>query len=374
MKRPQLIHFLAIKTNEYIAIKASLTMGDVREKSKQSEFSLTPRFPIQASRLLGSNNFKIKIVGLNNKQQEIFSKSFSSDSFGGLHFKIPLNNETNGIEVIQVYETSQYEGVHLHLGTYIPQSIINPKKIIICDFDKTLVDTRYSTTKELYKSLTSPLESFPTLELSVVKLKEHIANGFHPFILTASPHFYEEAIRDWLFQNQIYTAGIFLKDYREVFSFTEGNLRPKDLKVQGLYKLNHLLDILLMIGIPKELALMGDNFEADPIIYLTMAHILTEESDPWRLWNTVKEQESFKLSSKQNSQLLNKMYQFKSLIKNNKDSFADNEDSKTSVKIYIRKIADENDVKVPIPILKDKIDLIELYKGTNKYSGPPPSA
>lgn len=357
MKRPHLVHFLSIITDEYLAINASVTMKEnsLAQGNPQMDLEkIAPSFPIQAIRLLSAYEFKMKISALDENQNEIYKKTFDSDSYGNFNFKIPLTEKTKDIVILQLFEIGKEPGLEIHLGTAIPLKIDDPKKIIICDFDKTLVDTRYSTTREVYNSLTKPLESFPTLTKSVEVLQNYIKDGFHPFILSASPHFYEDAMRDWLYQNHIYTAGIFLKDYRKVFSFLEADLTPKDLKIQGLYKLNHLLDILLMAGIPKELVLMGDNFESDPVIYLTMAMVLKQDFEPWKLWKIVKSQDSFQLNKKQNSQFLNKIYQLNNMISRL--------DHKVDLKIYIRKKANEEAIKVPASFEK-RASLIELYDG-----------
>jgi hypothetical protein len=186
--------------------------------------------------------------------------------------------------------------------------------------------------------------------------------GHHPFILSASPHFYEDSMRDWLYKNNIFSAGIFLKDYRHFFSFLEGELTTKDLKAQGLYKLNHLLDILLMTGIPDELVLMGDNFESDPAIYLTLARILREDVDPWVIWNSIKEQDIFQLKKKQNSQFLNKIYQLDNMLTRKRK---EKNSKKTAIKIYIRKRF-KNDEIAPIEMFekqKHLMSLIEMYDG-----------
>lgn len=374
MKRPTLVHFLAIMTDESLNIKASVTMkenlhsssapqgfakevaqGIVREIEKELP---TPRFPIQAYKLLSGSAFQIKVVGLNSEQQEVFKKVFDSDSFGNLNFKIPLNEERKAIKALQVYEVGKEPGLELHLGTFIPLSISNPKKIIICDFDKTLVDTKYSTTKELYRSLTKPMEYFPTVTNSVEILKGYIAEGYHPFILSASPHFYEESMRDWLYKNQIYTAGIFLKDYRQLFSLFELDLTPKDLKIQGIYKLNHLFDILLLTGIPHELVLMGDNFESDPIIYLSLTALLNETQDPWQLWNFLRKLDAFQMNKKQNSILLNKIYQVSNLL----NHWHQHGHGATNIKIYIRKKVKEDKIEAP-ENLSSLLSHIELYEG-----------
>ncbi|WP_127717632.1 phosphatase domain-containing protein [Halobacteriovorax sp. HLS] len=355
MKRPNLVHFLAIKTDDYVAIRASCTMKEWQSPIPTELAQMAPKFPIQEFRLLKSSQFQMKIVCFDNEHNVIFKKTYDSDSFGNFSFKIPMTEQRKNIKVIQTYETKKKKGLELHMGTFMPLTIPSEdKKLIICDFDKTLVDTKYSNTKEVYNSLTKPISSFPTVENSVAILTSHIEKGFHPFILSASPHFYEEAMRDWLYQNKIYTAGIFLKDYRHIFSLLEGELTTKDLKTQGLYKLNHLLDILTMTGIPDELVLMGDNFESDPVIYLTLAKVLSKEIDPWKMWSQLKKEEAFQFNRKQNSKVLAKFYQLGSMINNRAH--------KCNVKIYIRKKTDESEInlktQIPFPT-----NTIELYEG-----------
>ncbi len=366
MKRPHLVHFLAIVTDDSINIKASITLKENLIAQNLDLDIPTPKFPIQALRLLNAYQFTLKIVGVTKDQREIYKKSFESDSFGNFNFKIPKTLERDQIEILQLFEVKKHRGLELHLGTYIPLRIFSPKKIIICDFDKTLVDTKYSTTKEVYRSLTRPMAENPTVTSSVNILHRYIKLGYHPFILSASPHFYEDSMRDWLFKNNIFSAGIFLKDYRHFFSFLEGELTTKDLKFQGLYKLNHLLDILLMTGIPDELILMGDNFESDPAIYLTLAKILREDIDPWVIWNNIKEQDIFQLKKKQNSQFLNKIYQLDNLLtRKRKDVGYQNPSKKIMIKIYIRKKFKNDVVIYPEAFDKQKsyIDLIEMYDG-----------
>lgn len=362
MKRPHLVHFLAIVTDESINIKASVTMKENLMAQNLDLDIPTPKFPIQALRLLNAYQFTMKIVGVSKDQKEIYKKSFESDSFGNFNFKIPLTKERVEIEILQLYETRNKPGLELHLGTYLPLRITSPKKIIICDFDKTLIDTKYSTTKEVYKSLTRSLEENPTVASSVELLQRYIRRGFHPFILSASPHFYEDSMRDWLYKNNIFSAGIFLKDYRHFFSFLDGELTTKDLKLQGLYKLNHLLDILLMTGIPDELVLMGDNFESDPAIYLTLSKILKENIDPWITWNEIKEQDIFQLKKKQNSQFLNKIYQLDNMLKRKKK---EKNNISLAIKIYIRKRFLDDKLSPP-SFFKQEIKylkMIEMYDG-----------
>jgi len=378
MLRPSIVHFIAILTEEHLHIKTSLTRKEVelhyKKKSMASEVAKSfvlevdplkkPSFPIQAYRLLKGRNFTIKIVAFDEDHNVIFKKQFESDSIGAFNFKIPLSIKYDLIKNIQVFEVGQTPGLDTVLGSFIPLKITDPKKIIICDFDKTLVDTKYSTTKEVYRSLTKPIHYFPTVPNSVSLLKSYIEKGFHPFILSASPHFYEDAMRDWLYQNHIYTAGIFLKDYRQIFNVLNLDLTPKDLKVQGMYKLNHLLDILLMVGIPNDIILMGDNFESDPVIYLALASLLKGELEPRRFIHFLDGQEKFLMNKKQKASLLSKSYQIANQLKKIK-----HHDS-LFIKIHIRKKVLEDSIEVPI-LLEKNSDCIDLYEGlTPMLPGP----
>ena len=358
MKRPQIIHFLAIISNDFISLKASVGLTKKEAMILESDlYSGQPSFPIQSFDLLNSRDFHIKIIGLDSEQNAVFNKVYESDSFGNLNFKIPLTKETEKIKIFQAYETKILPGVEMLLGNFIPSVIKAPRKIIICDFDKTLVDTKYSTTKELYQSLTRPLESFPDITKSINLLKGYTKDHFHPFILSASPHFYENAIRDWLYQNKIYTAGIFLKDVRQVFSLWDGDLTPKDITNQGLYKLNQLLDMINMTDIPDELVLMGDNFESDPVIYLALSQMLQNQEDPWVIWKNLKEHKDFKLNKKQNSKFLSKIFQIKTLINNRKIK---EKDFQIKIKIFIRTKSEDEVIQIPPSMEKSK-NLIENY-------------
>lgn len=358
MKRAKAVNFLAIQTNNYLNLKADFTMSENLYSVNKDFEKFEARFPIQAYKLLRAYEFEIKVVVLGKNNETLFTKTLETDSYGGLLAKIPLPKDSKeSISKIEIYETSKYPGLELLLGTYIPLKITDNRKIIICDFDKTLVETKYSKPSEIYDSLTSPLKNYPTLENSVKILKEYINDGYHPFILSASPHFYEEAIRDWLYANEIFTAGIFLKDYRRILSILENDLSPKDIKTQGIYKLGHLLDIINMTDIPSSLVLMGDNFESDPLIYLTFSELLTGRVEPRQLWNELKRVEDFKVTARQNGLFLNKIFQIKDSVKQHG---LDKE-----IKIYIRKKAQEKElrVKAPFDSYTGKISLYEGHLG-----------
>lgn len=366
MKRPHLVHFSAIINEDYLSIRAGMTMREnliphggvyynlAQELAQGIEKEIfSPRFPIESIRLLKSKTYQMKVVAI-AEGKEVYRKVFESDSYGNFNFRIPINDERKNISALLIYDVGVQAGLEFHLGSYIPTRVHRPRKLIICDFDKTLVDTKYSSTKEVYFSLTKPLEYFPTVTRSVAILRSFIKKNFHPFIVSASPHFYEEAIRDWLYQRKIFTAGIFLKDYRRVFSLLELDLTPKDLKLHGLYKLNHLIDILLMTGIPDELILMGDNFEADPIIYLALVTFLLDGQDPRPFWKKIKSLDAFQMNRKQDAQLLSKFYQISNML--SKDSMP------LKATIYIRKKGNEEEIKVPYE-LKKYCHVLELYDG-----------
>ena len=368
MKRPVLVHFLPIMTEEFLSIRASVTLQKYRidknfswqqEPEKNWELGLeipSLGLPIEAHRLLRRHTFKMLLIGIDQKQCRIYEKIFESDAFGNLNFKISLNRELKDITLLRAYEVSDGSGLEMSLGSFIPTKIKNPKKILICDFDKTLVDTKYSTTREMYHSLTRPLDAFPTVSRSVEIIQGHTGHGYHPFILSSSPHFYENAIRDWLSKNKIATVGIFLKDYRKVFSLFETHLTPKDLKLQGPYKLGQLLDILLMTGPPEELILMGDNYEADPVIYLGLAKLLLGQLPPWETWNLLKKQKAFQANRRQHSQILSKIYQLAGQIKAWKKERAEG----IQLKIYIRRKKREGQLQIP-PELKLNLALVEFF-------------
>jgi phosphatidate phosphatase APP1 len=331
MRRPKLVHFTGIESDDYIHVRASMTYSshgtfEFLDEINQNLKEIVPTKPIESLGLLSSNQFRLKVVGLNETDEETVIRSFDSDSFGNFNFKVP-QSPTIGARKMKLYETKSHPGLELLIGSFIPTKILNPKKIVITDFDKTLVDTRYSTLKEVYLSLKSPIHYFPPVDSSIELLKNLVNEGFQPFVVSASPHFYENAIRDWLYQRQIFTGNIFLKDYRSIFSFFEGDLSTKDLKSQGFYKLNNIVNILLMTGIPDELVLVGDGFESDTLIYLTLAAVLVGRYDPWTLWNHVKKEESFKLTNQQHFRFLSKFYQLKNLSEAKKVR---------SLKIYIR--------------------------------------
>ena len=217
------------------------------------------------------------------------------------------------------------------------------------------MDTKYSTPQEVYESLRHPIDYFPTITSSVNLLKNYIRKDFQPFILSASPHFYENAILNWLYQNNIYTAYIFLKDYRRIFSLLDRLLTTKDVKAQGFYKLDSLVSILLMTGIPDQLVLMGDGFESDPLIYLVLSSLLEEQRGPWNIWNEVKKLKAFRMNRRQDSLFLNKVYELQNEIKR--------KNVKPQITIHIRLPRPIEKKKITLPFLKEQESSIHYYTG-----------
>lgn len=315
MRRPQPVHFTAISTDHHLSIRASLSFSSqARHQFWQNPLpGLPPIRPIESVGLLTSRRFRLRIIGMDKEGHELINREYDSDSFGDFNLRIP-HPEAGPVERLLIFETRTRPGLDLLIGSFIPLNVRDHRRILITDFDKTLVDTRYHSPRELYLSLRKPLGYFPPVPNSIELIKKYMHDGFNAFVLSASPHFYENALRDWLYRNQIFTSHIYLKDYRRVFSLFEGELAPKDLKAQGFYKLNHLVNILLMTGIPDELVLVGDGFESDTIIYLTLASVIQGRQDPWVVWNSVKKDEGFKLTNRQHFKFLSKFYQLKNLV------------------------------------------------------------
>lgn len=326
MNRPYLVNFSAIASDNRLSIKAHITDSATALLDKRKK--KTPHSsPFQSIKLFSKKSFRIKIQGLSDSNSVIFDKDYDTDNYGILKLSISQKVNEQIIKNIRIYEIQSFEGIFIHLGSIIPVDIKDPKKVVISDFDKTLVETKYSSLREVYYSLNKPLNYFPTIDSSVDILRRYIDNEFQPFILSASPHFYENAIRDWLYQNKIFASSIFLKDYRDFISIFNGDLSRKDLKRHGYYKLNQLVEVLLMTGVPKELVLIGDGFESDTFIYLTLRALLVDRVDPWKLWKSLKHNSIFKLTNKQDSSFLTKFYRLSELARLKQDC---------DIKIYIR--------------------------------------
>jgi hypothetical protein len=88
-----------------------------------------------------------------------------------------------------------------------------------------------------------------------------------------------------------------------------------------------------MCSLPDEIVLLGDDFESDPMIYLTLSQIITNTGEPFRLWQKIITNPSFKFSKKQKARLLSKIYEISSFLYDKKKQGY----SLPKISIFIRK-------------------------------------
>lgn len=285
--------------------------------------------PLSSLFNFASSPIKIKIELIDEDGKMAHAFETYTDRFGNISCTLP-SIKNRSLSNIKLYSTYP---IYSFLGEITPQQIGRHEKIVICDFDKTLVDTKYSNIKDIVKSLTKPIAQYPAVDSSIELLSNLIAKKYHPFIVSASPHFYELAIRRWLDTAKIPQCPITLKNYRDIFSLWHERLSFKDIKIHGNYKLHSILDILIMTGIPKNLVLIGDSSETDAEIYLLVKEILTSDSSAWELWQRLKDKKCFLLTARQSSQIIRKINLLKSKIK-----LAKGRGTKIDVQIFIRLI------------------------------------
>ncbi len=117
MRRPKLVHFSGIQSDEYIHIRASMTysahgkfefLDEINQNLKEIT-AIVPTKPIQALGLLSSNEFRLKVVGMSSDDREVTNRSFDSDSFGNFNFKMP-QPEDSGVAKLRLYETKSHPG------------------------------------------------------------------------------------------------------------------------------------------------------------------------------------------------------------------------------------------------------------------------
>lgn len=322
MQKLKLLNFNCYVTRNSVKIEALLFFRKhplLTEKSGAR--------PVESLFRFTRSSMKIKIELLDKDKNLLSFKEVWSDHYGNIHCTIPTN-AAKKIDKIKLY---LLEPNYVFLSEISPQGINRHNKMIICDFDKTLVDTHYKTLKEIYRSITGPISQYQKVEQSITLFRSLITTGFTPFIVSASPHFYELAIRKWLAAEQLPQCPMTLKNYRDIFSIWHDRLSVKDLLIHGNYKLHAMLDILIMTGIPEELVLIGDSSETDPEIYLLLKNLLTSEESVWELWQKFKDNKCFKLTPRQSSQILRKINTLKGKI-----NLAQGRGVKVKIQIYIR--------------------------------------
>lgn len=347
MRRPEFIQQLFIQSEHFFSVKCTITLRRIEQERA------LPHFPLEDMPLLRRQRFTLKIILMNESKECIGEHLFDTDSFGQAFFRIPLPAQQK-VHSLQSFETSFSPGVDFLLGSHYPLNIKRPSRLVISDFDKTLVNTSYSGPLDILTSLINPVAYFPPVEKGIEIFKSYINKDYSPFVLSASPHFYETTIKDWLCTQGFITSGLFLKDYRQSFSISDGILSLKDLWVQGLYKLDQLLDLLLMCALPDEIVLLGDDHESDPMIYLTLAQILTSEEEPFRIWQKLITNNVFKLSQRQKAKLLSKIYEISSFVYDRRKQGR----QPPKIVIYIRQLGKKD--KIPTDLLKSLDGKIQL--------------
>src|SRR5690606_3355934 len=123
MRRPKLVHFTGIESDEYINIRASMTYSsqgrfEILDEINQNLKEIVPTRPIQSMGLLSSNEFRVKVIGLSQDDTEVLVRSFDSDSFGNFNFKIPQPEQKN-VAKLKLYETKTHPGLDLLIGSFI---------------------------------------------------------------------------------------------------------------------------------------------------------------------------------------------------------------------------------------------------------------
>ena len=347
-KRPYLIHCHCILVKNKLSVRIGISSRPTRYFSDDQ---ISPTIPIRDFRLLQKNKFSAKIV-ITLRDKIIQEKVLDTDQFGHLNYRFSFKNDDH-IELesakVNIYEVSSHPGFDLFLGTRASNTINPDVPVIISDFDKTLVDTKYKTTVELYHSLTSPLKAFPTVNETLSIMAPMLTKKYPFFIVSASPHFYENPIRHWLLSQQIKDSGIFLKDYRHFFSFQNTELFSKDMKVHGTFKLSQLLNLTYMLELPRKIILFGDNSETDPLIYCLLKYLLSTNFDIQSTWEKIKNLEAFKLTQFQDSKLLNRLHLIKSLTK--KKNYT------CEIEINIRMLKNRPQLELPMWLEEYKVQI-----------------
>ena len=325
-KRPKIIAINSLVSQEYLSIRAIV---GIEPLTHNKEIKVTP---LSRIRLLKKNKFNIHVKF---DGQEFF---LETDQFGHFSHRLKVESFSKQKE-FDLYAKAQGDSTAYFLGSFKPSELQKEKKIVISDFDKTLVETKYKTIPEVYQSLTSPVSDFPSLDKSVELLKSKIDSGYLPFILSSSPNFYGPTIKEWLDSNDIPSDNVFLKDYRQFLSIFPTDLFIKDISSHGVHKLSQLINIYLMTNIPSKIFLMGDNSESDPVIYCIFSKIAADDFYPDDLWQEIKSRKEFLFTNSQSLKFLNKLYQAKNLNKKREKI--------TETEIHIRKVPGKNLKKVP---------------------------
>lgn len=324
MSKIKLVSFNCYTTRHTLKVRAHLKMQSREEVYDQKALS-----PFRSLMQFKSSTIALKLEIFDSSKKLITNGDFTTDRFGNLNTTLSLPPKI-APHLIKIYSLKPH---YQFLAEVSPERLGRHENIVICDFDKTLVETQYHSLKEIYDSLTNSLNRYPVVKKSVELFRDLLKKDYHPFIVSASPHFYELTIRQWLAEQNLPQCPITLKNFRDIFSRWYDRLTLKDLAIHGNYKLHAILDILLMTGIPKNLALIGDSSETDAEIYLIIKKILTSDAGAWALWQEVKDKKCFRLTPRQSSKILRKINLLHGKIK-----LARGRGTQVEVHIYIRDI------------------------------------
>lgn len=289
-KKPILFQEIFLQRNNLLFIQGLISIQDI-------DFSVDDlKTPKDAFLSLAHKDFYVKIVTTdeNQKQKDFF---FQTSPYGDFSLKFPFFSLCKNIDIF-VQENNNY----IFLKTITPIHLSAPLNLIFCDFDQTLIETKFKKLKELYQALKSSLNSFSTIYSSVELFKSY--SNYYSFILSASPYFFHDLISNWLKNQDISPNKILLKDFRKMLSFKE-ELSFKDFKDQSYYKISKILHIILLYGYPQRLVLIGDSIESDLLIYSIVKKILSFDSDHKILFDEIFS--TIKLTIKQKIDLSEKI-------------------------------------------------------------------
>lgn len=168
----------------------------------------------------------------------------------------------------------------------------NMNSVFVWDLDKTYLDTRWGSIRDLLKTLSEKAfqkKNVPgTSSLVRALLKSwdtHSEQKVFPiYFITASPPQLEKRIIEKLELDGIYPIGMFFKDNLK-------NLRPKrlwQLTHQIGYKLQALLQLRTKLPEQNKQILWGDDSEADAIIYCLYSDICARRISDKELLHTLR--------------------------------------------------------------------------------------
>lgn len=355
--RPMIASLSLIQNSSFLSLRCTIELNAPPQAStsllEQLERELIPS---QFFKWRNRKVFKLRVEGLSADHHLVYTNEVVEDNYG--QFLLQLPTKVAGVELrfIRLYEAAHRARTQFYLGLFIPTLLGKSSKIVISDFDKTLLDTKYSSPKEMLQSFKSPLNSYQPVNSSLNRLQQFIAEDYLPFIVSASPHFYEHPIKDWLYQQEIYTSNIYLKDYRKIFSLFNDEWTSKDIVKQTYYKIFHLLDIILQCDLPREMIMIGDDHEADPEVYLLCRALLLRKISPNQLWKMLQHKPNLVMTPKQSSILLLKLYEVESLM--------DRKFYVPQIKIFIRQLHAPKPLAqlISLEMLQTDVSVLEFYR------------